>query len=159
MDDSSSSKSTFVQAGELASRISLSWQPIGASCFPSEPFTRDICQKRNKDEQKKILFLCGQYLWSVRGRFCSWEPNYSATTVLSQAVQVVSAAAQQESQHSVFAASSVASAFFWLLLQAQDTVASIRATTAKDINTFFIILKNDLIKQLPFGETRWPLKS
>ena len=66
--------------------------------------------------------------------------------MLSQAVQVESAAAQQESQHSVVA-SSVASAFFWLLLQAQDTVASIRATTAKDINTFFIILKNDLIKQ------------
>ena len=44
-------------------------------------------------------------------RFCSWSNNYSAATVLSQAVQVESAAAQQESQHSVFA-SSVASAFF-----------------------------------------------
>jgi hypothetical protein len=35
----------------------------------------------------------------------------------------------------------VHSAAFWLLLQAQDAAANIAATTANDINTFFIFLK------------------
>jgi len=70
--------------------------------------------------------------------------NYSAAQQEheSAAAQQESAAAQQESATSstTSAASSAASAFFALF--PQDAAATMRATTANDINTFFIMFKN-----------------
>jgi hypothetical protein len=57
-------------------------------------------------------------------------------------VQHVSACAHslQSPQHSVAAASTAA--FSVLLLQAQEAATNIAATTANDINTFFMVTKN-----------------
>ena len=69
--------------------------------------------------------------------------NYSATTVLSHAAQAVeSQQALQESQHSVQADSSAASAFLQQLLQAQEEAAQRIAANAIAINTFFITKNN-----------------
>lgn len=112
-----------------------------------------------KDKQKKRYCLLKQYLRSdltLYGRSSILKaqpravphkgaPDYSATTaVLSQAAQAVeSQQVQAESAHSVQAGSSAA---FLSLQHLQEAAESIRATTAKDINTFFIIEKY-LVKQ------------
>ena len=117
--------------------------------------------QKDKQNKKKILFL-GQYLRSdltLYGRSSILKaqpravphkgaPDYSATTaVLSQAAQAVeSQLVQAESAHSVQAGSAAGSAAFLSLQHLQEAAESMRATTAKDINTFFIIEKY-LVKQ------------